>query len=33
MEITERLGTCAGERCMAYNKGTCLRLAGKEAKT
>lgn len=31
MVITERLDTCAGERCMAYNDGKCLRLARKEA--
>jgi hypothetical protein len=29
--ITERLDTCAGERCMAYSDGKCLRLSGKEA--
>lgn len=31
MEIAERLGTCVGERCMAYNEGKCLRLTRKEA--
>ena len=30
MVITERLDTCAGERCMAYNGGKCLRLTRQE---
>lgn len=31
MILTERLDTCAGERCMAYSDGKCLRLSRKEA--
>lgn len=25
-EVKERLGECAGKRCMAYQSGHCLRL-------
>lgn len=28
----ERLGYCAGDKCMAYHNGRCLRLTGKELK-
>lgn len=30
--VKERLGYCAGDKCMAYQNGRCLRLTGKELK-
>ena len=30
--VKERLGYCAGYKCMAYHNGRCLRLTGKELK-
>lgn len=30
--VKERLGYCAGDKCMAYQNGRCLRLTGKEPK-
>lgn len=30
--VKERLGYCAGDKCMAYQNGSCLRLTGKELK-
>lgn len=29
----DKFKSCAGERCMAYKNGDCLRLSGKEAQT
>lgn len=33
MVLKERLGYCAGERCMAYQKGRCLRLESEGAQS
>lgn len=30
--VKERLGYCAGDKCMAYQNGRCLRLTSKELK-